>query len=784
MKNKKDPAWGSLGTPFGAEIPDEVNTFFGAEAPTPEPTAQWTEEEEKATLQANAVDAVDSSSGSTGSEPADAIVGSEAQSAEQLSVPATEQPAELDDDDLFAAFRSRTPNAGKPEKSATAVTQHPESKAPDSKAETRAVPAERVARAAASSRGSSETGRGRSSQAGADLPETPAKAVAPLDDTTGDDTTGDDSAAAAVVAAEPKTFGQTIRSHWDSLIDTLGIGGKAKAERQRAQAEQKSAQSPAPAATKASASREARSESSGPTPARASEDRQQPNTVDEIPRDAFGFGIFDPPKDQPTVNPLDSLFQSGDDASSEADDVSFQRPTPPAKEASRGRSGRGRGRQSDVQDMPASSEAASSEPGRRVRSARTGSTSAQDSGAAAPAGNSRGARPARGGRVAPAAPVPPTTPVADSELEFEVFDLSGDDISDLWNGPPTPPPRHKDAPAPAGRRRPSEERQGDTAAFVDEPNRGPQRRGEADRAPRGSSRPPRRGVPLPEVEVFDDLDEDDLDDFSPTAPPVAGGRDVTAHRSGRERGAERPARDETRAGRSAGRRPAPDREPDDFEAIDEEPRLTPGRTGRSRGSRTRTAEARPVASRNPLDDLSTDIPVRVPPTRGNRRPVAPPPPPEDMDDDGYTVDNSELADGAEDIEGPRRRPVPTWRRVVDHIVDANLAGRRGGEGRKRHGGGRKGSSAVAARPAPESGSRGRRSNAPTYLDDPGLDDPGFGPDVEADDDFYPDQPRSGGGRRPSGRSGQPPRESSKDEYRNPDDRPPGQRPPGRGRRRY
>lgn len=370
---------------------------------------------------------------------------------------------------------------------------------------------------------------------------------------------------ATAKASEPKTFGQTIRSHWDSLIDTLGIGGKAKAEKNRAREE---ADSRAPAARSSS------------SPKRASEPRPA-----EISNDAFGLGTTENPKSESMSNPLDSLFESD------------QAPKQPAVTDSRRR------------------------------------------------------RPPAARPIPEEAVEEPVAEVSEDAVEFEVVDLAGEDISDLWerDTPPVRPSRpRREVPPTEGR-----------AGRSGKPKDG-RTRGQA-------SKPPREAMEVEEQDI--------------------------------------PAR--SKAPR---------------ENFDEEAR--PRRRGEARGTESRS-EAR----------------------RSEKRRPAPAPAPVDDDDDGYTFDNSWVPDDPRDADAPKRKPVPTWRRVVDHVVDKNLSNRRGGEGRRRSGGPSRDSAAGAAKntAAP---ARGRRENAPTYLDVP-VDD--FD---ETFDDLVAPEPTNRGGRRSPGGSQQ------------------------------
>jgi translation initiation factor IF-2 len=207
---------------------------------------------------------------------------------------------------------------------------------------------------------------------------------------------------------------------------------------------------------------------------------------------------------------------------------------------------------------------------------------------------------------------------------------------------------------------------------------------------------------------------------------------------------------------------------DDLDEEREEP-IAPRR--RSRAARPRATEPLepPTAGRESAGGRRRPAAERPEPARPGR--------PRDLDDDGYTVDNSWSPEDGPDPDAPRRRPVPAWRKVIDHIVDLNLGNRRGGDGHRRRGGSspRGGASAGGGgrrADSPTDRPRPQRSNPPTYLDNPNptedfadYDEPGWEtPAAE------PQVPRGGGqrGRRGTGS----------------DDYPPEDRPPGRGRRRY
>lgn len=414
---------------------------------------------------------------------------------------------------------------------------------------------------------------------------------------------------------EPKTFGQTIRSHWDSLIDTLGIGSKAKAEKNRAREEAESRR-PAAEPVQPVAASSSTNESVADTPTRAPRSgdsegrkRHQPAQSEapkrgssgpkrggeprqsEYSNEEFGLGTTASAKSDSASNPLDSLFESD----------------PPPKQ-------------------PAVTD-------------------------------SRRRRPAASRPIPDEVVEDSVAEVSEDAVEFEVVDLAGEDISDLWERD-TPPVR---APRPRREAPPTEGRSGRT----EKPKDGR----------------PRAQAPKPAREPMEDEEQD-----IPT--------------------------------RSKGQR----------ESFAEEPR--PRRRGEARGTESRS-EARRSDKRRPA------------------------PAPVDDDDDGYTFDNSWVPDDPRDADAPKRRPVPTWRRVVDHVVDKNLANRRGGDGRRRSGGPPRDSASGAGKNA-AAPARGRRENAPTYLDVP-VDD--FD---ETFDDLVAPEPTSRGGRRgPSGPredwSAEPPR---------------------------
>jgi len=258
----------------------------------------------------------------------------------------------------------------------------------------------------------------------------------------------------------------------------------------------------------------------------------------------------------------------------------------------------------------------------------------------------------------------------EDEIEFEVVDLAGDDISDLWEGEPLASDSRRVRSAPQGEvkrsRRPnpapSQSRQRpEIRKPVQEPEDSvPQEIKARDEVRRGASGDARRDA---RVDVRRDVRSD-----------VRG--DV---RSEVRSDVRREPRKEERA---AVRRDV--RRPEREEVVREESRPV-----------RRSAASRPA-------------------------PI--PAPPED-DDDGYTVDNSWVADDPRDVDAPKRRPVPTWRRVVDHIVDRNLGSRRGGGGGGR---GRSGAPPRANRPVvggrgDVTAPRSKRENLPTYLDVP-VDD--------------------------------------------------------------
>ena len=203
------------------------------------------------------------------------------------------------------------------------------------------------------------------------------------------------------------------------------------------------------------------------------------------------------------------------------------------------------------------------------------------------------------------------------------------------------------------------------------------------------------------------------------------------------------------------------------------------------GNRGRSRRSKPLRELDPeMDaDMELDRPSAGGSRRaaGSRRSVPPAPPRVEDDDDGYTVDNSWSPDDPRDEGAPKRRPVPAWRRVVDHIVDRNLSNRRGSDSGRRRGstagGGRGSHASVAAQP------RVRRDQVPTYLDEP-TDrmelDPFDMPDAQGRGRSprrgrTADEGRGLEGRGPEPGSGSGRRPVEPDDL--PDDRP-------RGRRRY
>ncbi|MBL8854627.1 MAG: hypothetical protein JNK57_11725 [Planctomycetaceae bacterium] len=409
-------------------------------------------------------------------------------------------------------------------------------------------------------------------------------------------------------AGEAKTFGQTIRSHWDSLIDSLGIGSKAKADRTRAREEADSRRTTSPSQTvehPAASHGESRDKStkertpSGDrvAPAKVAKPSSNPPVPEEIPADAFGFGIFANPKTTPPSNPLDSLFET-----------------------------------------PAAIDEPKVTDSRRRRS-----------------------------RPTPvAAPTPePELEASEDEIEFEVVDLAGDDISDLWEGDA------RSNRETRGRSRPA---------------------APAPRSARPESDSPERQRPR-------------------TRKPARGAEDL-------EQPEEVVVREEVRREpRAEGRH-----------EVRREPRPEGRREPRPEPRRETRAEEPVEVRREPRSDARR--PIRDEEDRAERRPArrpaasrpAPVPAPPEDDDDGYTVDNSWVADDPRDVDAPKRRPVPTWRRVVDHIVDRNLSNRRGGGGggRGRGGGPPRGGAAPSGRPELPA-TRVKREHAPTYLDVPADD---------------------------------------------------------------
>jgi hypothetical protein len=552
--------------------------------------------------------------------------------------------------------------------------------------QTLVAPTRVAARASSSSRTAKAESRGETSNQG--LVETPPK--------------------------EPKTFGQTIRSHWDSLIDSLGIGGKSKVDRARGPLESndemgEATQPRGGAATAADSEAEpgpaSRTRTASPKPPAARSTRERPSSgperpssksptaaagagttpamaagpakaaerpTAEIPADAFGFGIFDPPS-AALPNPLDSLFQQ-----SVTDGEALEEIDTPVRSPERRPSGP---RQRNTrQPTQTDAEFESREP-RRQRS-----------------------RPAK------PEPEPVADDLAEDEIEFEVVDLAGDDISDLWDRPrrtsreeiPDLPPVEDVTPRHRGRPRPEQSQPAPPANI---------------RVPAPVARVPAVRAPVPRTPVDEPLDEDQPEPSS--------------------------LRRRSRTSRT--RQPEPDR-----------PTQPVARDAAG-------ARRRPPASDRP-------DPARVPRQRerdGN-----------DDDDDGYTVDNSWSPEDAPDPDAPRRRPVPAWRMVIDHIVDLNLSNRRGAEGGRRRSGssprGTSSSSTAGRRPdVPADRSAGRRANPPTYLDDPNP----VGDYVGYDDaEWESPAPEAKPPRANGNRGRRPPRP---DDFPPPDDR-----PAGRGRRRY
>jgi len=563
-------------------------------------------------------------------------------------------------------------------------------------------------------------------------------------------------AAGRAAAEEPKSFAQTIRSHWDSLIDTLGIGGRGKAERAPV-AESPGVAAPvssrpervdSPASTTRSGGRSAGSGSAGSGSAKserrsaapASAERTQPPA--EIPADAFGLGIFTSSGASKRQNPLDDLFVAGNVAASDADTLGQD-------------DGIGLGHDEDDVDPEVSDVGEA--PRRRRRRGSRGSSAAGDVSREveekSPVVDSRRRVPGRSERVLSEASDEATD--GEDQIEFEVVDLAGGDLSEFWDESAESVPKLRQRPAaaapeslPASRR----------------PEAGPGGRVAGVRSGSRPSAEPR-----------------ELDEPMDAEPPRRASRASSNRPAPPQRGAaELPARD--RSGREpvAGAPRVPEED------------VVGGGRGRPRRARP-VREVEPDVDVDMELDLPLDRPIDRPAARpaaggrrasGSRRPAPPAPSRVEDDDDGYTVDNSWSPDDPRDEGAPKRRPVPAWRRVVDHIVDRNLSNRRGSDGGRRRGtgagGGRGSHSSVAAQP------RVRRDQVPTYLDapsDPMDVDPFDVPESQsrgrtprrvrgvdegrgyADRDRGPEPGPSGGGRRPSERDDLP------------DDRP-------RGRRRY
>jgi hypothetical protein len=549
MTEKKTPAFGALGNPYGTSVPDDVMNFFGTDAPAEQPAVRWTEEQEKAAAEMK-------------------------RQAEELNRQAEELERQAEETRRAELVAREAEAVRQAELARSTQPEEPRRK----RGQAEIQPVEAIA-----SQGATE--------------------------------------ATATRGAEPKTLGQTIRSHWDSLIDSLGIGGKSKAERNRARDEAetrpagKSGES-IPATVNPSAERSAVEKSAQGRVAKAAPQPEQRSVPapEEIPADAFGFGLFSNPPKTPAPNPLDSLFE-----------------TPVVEKTP------------EVTDS------------RRRR-----------------------------GRSVPPPVVEVEPEVSENEVEFEVVDLAGEDISDLWEGEPRVSERVRDRPIPKE---------------IPPRSRRPDAEPVQDRQRPASRRPSREEV-----------------EFEPAEPlPKSDTRRDSAGVSRRE-----PRSEVRREPKADVRR----------ESKVEEP-----------------VEVRREVRRPEIDDEPQEE------RRPRRRPAAsrpaPTPPPQDDDDDGYTVDNSWVPNDPRDVDAPKRRPVPTWRRVVDHIVDRNLANRRGGGGggRGRGAGPPRGNKPVGIERGELAAPRPKRENAPTYLDVPvdDFDDPFE--DTLAEDLHGDETPPRGGRRR-------------------------------------
>ncbi|MDP1560216.1 MAG: hypothetical protein Q8M16_02355 [Pirellulaceae bacterium] len=565
MTEKKKSTFGALGNPYGTAVPDDVLNFFGADAPAEQPAVRWTAEQEKAALELE-------------------------RQAEATRVAEAARLAET----ARLAEAARLVEAARQAEMEAAAREESKRKQPT--ADPR--PAER----------GMET-----------IDPTPAR------------------------GAEPKTIGQTIRSHWDSLIDTLGIGAKAKAERTRGREDADRQRSGPPAEVAIPANVDTRRKAAAePLPPATGQRAASPKAIrpatpatpaaaapEEIPTDAFGFGIFVNPKTTPPTNPLDSLFETS---------VAVDRP--------------------EVTDS------------RRPQRSRPAQAQPQVP------------TPVRASVPAPVRDLEPESEVGEDEIEFEVVDLDGGDISDLWEG---------DATSRRGNRGHSKPSSRETRSARPD--------GESQRRQRPSTRKPHR-----------DTDDGDL--------PEETVEDEVVHepRAGIRREPRAEVRREPRA--EVRRDPRPEVRRDARADVSQEPRADVRRDPRSEDNVEVRRETRGAVRRPKRVDEAFD---EHPPVRraAANRPPAVPAPPED-DDDGYTVDNSWVPDDPRDLDAPKRRPVPTWRRVVDHIIDRNLANRRGGGGRGR-GGATPRSGAPGGDRADSTASRAKREPVPTYLDVPADD---------------------------------------------------------------